>query len=293
MVDVILAIGSIEQQALALRQALCHPNIRVVAKAAGFHDNVAAHFQNEQAKKMIRCALKTNSTKGHCNDDKAAFVDLVIMSMTESPDNGGVEEKKRVSQAQMAKSLGLNPSRAKRLFTNAKKKRKALIGNPGQGSWSEKPKRQGHSAMSRDVKFKLRNWIVNHPHMIMSPIVNDALLVRNPITKVKERAGKLLLEIPVCELHKDLIEPPEKGGLAEAWKDGEVIISDASLRRLLPKELRPAAERHKQMCCCETCVSPRMLQSSLNAFRPRWSTKLTAEAEITGALEDLVLARDC
>jgi hypothetical protein len=47
---------SIEQQALTLHLALCHPNVSVVAKAAGFLDNVAAHFQNEQAKKMIGCA---------------------------------------------------------------------------------------------------------------------------------------------------------------------------------------------------------------------------------------------
>jgi hypothetical protein len=69
IVKAVLLIDTIEQQALALHQALCHPDIRVVAKAAGFHDNVAAHFQNEQAKKMIVCALETNSPKGHCNND--------------------------------------------------------------------------------------------------------------------------------------------------------------------------------------------------------------------------------
>ena len=291
IVKAILAVGNIEKQALALRQALCHPQIRVVAKAAGFHDNMAAHYQNEQAKKMIQRALETSSTKGHCNNDKASFIDSVIMSISESPDNR-VEKKKRISQAQMAKSLGLNASRAKRLFLTGKKKRKALTENPGRGSWSQKPKRKGYCKISRDVKFKLRNWIVNHPHIVASPIVNDTLIVRNPITNIKERVGKLLLEIPVRELHNDLIEPIERGGLAEAWKDGKVIISDISLRRLLPKELRPATERHKQMCCCETCISPLMLQSSLNAFRPRWSKRLTAEAERTGAQDELALAKD-
>jgi hypothetical protein len=100
------------------------------------------------------------------------------------------------------------------------------------------------------------------------------------------------LEIPVRELHNDLIELPQKRGLAEAWKDGIVIIGDSSLRYLLPKELRPATERHKQMCCCETCISPRMLQSSLNAFRQRWSNRLTAEAERTRAPDELALAKD-
>ena len=35
-----------------------------------------------------------------------------------------------------------------------------------------------------------------------------------------------------------------------------------------------------------------MLQSSLNAFRPRWSKRLTAEAERTGAPDELALAQD-
>jgi hypothetical protein len=112
IVKAILLIGNIEQQALALRQALCHPDIRVVAKAAGFHDNVAAHFQNEQAQKMIARALETHSIKGHCNNHKASFIDSVLMSMTESPKNA-VKTKKIISQTQMSKSLGLTPSRGK------------------------------------------------------------------------------------------------------------------------------------------------------------------------------------
>jgi hypothetical protein len=213
------------------------------------------------------------------------------MSITESPDNG-IKKKNRISQTQMSKSLGLNPSQGKRLFSRSRKRRQSLIENPGHGTWSQKTKRKGHSKITGSVKIKLRNWIVNHPHVIASPIVNDTLFVQNPITKVKERVGKLLLEVPVRELHNDLIEPPERGGFVEAWQDGKVIISDTSLRRLLPKELRPATERHKQMCCCETCMSPRMLQSSLNAFRPRWSKRLTAEAEVTGELGDKSLAKD-
>jgi hypothetical protein len=129
--------------------------------------------------------------------------------------------------------------------------------------------------------------------MIASPIANDTLLVRNPITKIKERVGKLLLEIPVRELRNDLIEPIERGGLAEAWKDGRVMISDSSLRQLLPMEPRPATERHMQMRCCETRSSPCTLQSSLSALRPRWAKRLTAEAEKIGAPRDVALAKDC
>jgi hypothetical protein len=192
------------------------------------------------------------------------------MSMAELPDNG-VTKKKQINQTQMAKSLGLNPSRAKRLFALGKKKRKALIDNPGQGSWSQKPKRKGFSTVTPDVKLELCSWIGNHPHVLRLPIVNDMLLVQNPIVRLKEQVGKLLLVIPVWESHNDLIKTPKKGGLAEAWKDGKVIITDSDLRSLMPpKEPScPATKQHKQMCCCRTCMSPCMLQSSLNLFRPQ------------------------
>ncbi len=56
----------------------------------------------------------------------------------------------------------------------------------------------------------------------------DALLVLNSETREKERVGKLLLEISVCELHNSLIGKEEDGGLACTKNaNGNVVISDA------------------------------------------------------------------
>jgi hypothetical protein len=60
-------------------------------------------------------------------------------------------------------------------------------------------------------------------------------------------------------------------GLAEAnyYAAGSCIISDTMLRSLLPPELKPATNRHKQMCGCGNCLTFRSVHGSLNAFRDR------------------------
>ena len=103
-----------------------------------------------------------------------------------------------------------------------------------------------------------------------SPITRDTLLVENPLTGLKERRGKLLLEIPVRELHNDMLLPINEGGFAGIREaNGQIIISDTTLRRLLPAELRPATETPKQLYGCELCNTARSLHKKLNAFRAR------------------------
>jgi hypothetical protein len=87
---------------------------------------------------------------------------------------------------------------------------------------------------------------------------------------LKERRGKLLFEIPVRELHNDMLMPINKGGFAGVRnEDGKIIILDTTLRKLSPIELRPATETHKQLCGCKLCNTATSLQKTLNAFRSR------------------------
>jgi hypothetical protein len=63
--------------------------------------------------------------------------------------------------------------------------------------------------------------------------VNDTLLVKDPITGVKRRVRKLLLYIPIHELHNNLIKLASEGigGLPEARDNfNNVLISDTRLR---------------------------------------------------------------
>jgi hypothetical protein len=67
-----------------------------------------------------------------------------------------------------------------------------------------------------EIREKLNEWILAHPHVIPSPITNDTLLIGDRNTGVTTRVPKLLIEISIRELHNDLLESPESGGLAEA-----------------------------------------------------------------------------
>ena len=50
---------------------------------------------------------------------------------------------------------------------------------------------------------------------------------------------KLLLQVSVRELHNSLVSDPNDGGLKDTWdEDGKIIISDSTLRSLLPPQLK-------------------------------------------------------
>ena len=67
---------------------------------------------------------------------------------------------------------------------------------------------------------------------------------------------KLLLQVSVRELHNRLVSEPNDGGLKDARdEDGKIIISDSTLRLLLPPQFKKMSARCKIMCGCECCIS--------------------------------------
>jgi hypothetical protein len=68
--------------------------------------------------------------------------------------------------------------------------------------------------------------------VIDSLIANDCLWIKDAEAPGgRKRVGKLLLEISVRELHNDLVDTPESGGLAEARDEsGKILIGDTALR---------------------------------------------------------------
>ena len=50
---------------------------------------------------------------------------------------------------------------------------------------------------------------------------------------------KLLLQVSIRELHNSLVSDPNDGGLKDARDEyGKIIISDSTLRSLLPQQLK-------------------------------------------------------
>ena len=68
-----------------------------------------------------------------------------------------------------------------------------------------------------------------------SPITCDTLLITDADTKVKRRVPNILLECSMRQLHNELIDSPDDGGLVGARHatTNDVIISDTMLRSFI------------------------------------------------------------
>ena len=100
-------------------------------------------------------------------------------------------------------------------------------------------KRKGHSKINEQIKRNLYTWITRYPQVVQSPIYNDFIKVMLDDQTEPQLVPKLLLQVSVRELHNSLVSDPNDGGLKDARdEDGKIIISDSTLRSLLPPKLK-------------------------------------------------------
>ena len=117
---------------------------------------------------------------------------------------------------------------------------KAAKSTSRNAKWVSLLKRQwkGHRKVTTEIRIKVVDWITSHEHVVNSPIYNETLLIKDPVTSEKRRVAKLLLEIPVWELHNNLVAPVQEGGLAESQDStGSIIISDMNLQIIIKESL--------------------------------------------------------
>jgi hypothetical protein len=194
IVDDVKNCGNIHHQAVALQGALVHPELQQIGKSIGYSGEAAqqvkvALFHQEQQKKMIALARKTEKKNARTNDDKRSFSQSVFVSpIADSPTSNKFALRAR------AKMLGLPQTTARRMFTTAKTD--ACVSRESRRIYLVK-KKKGQSKVTEPMRRALHTWVINHPNVIDSPIARDTLLIKDPETGQKKRTGKLLLEISV------------------------------------------------------------------------------------------------
>ena len=257
IVDAIEKAGSEGLQILALHKAVAHPRIRLVSRAAGINlDAPLLQFQRQNAITIIEQA---RVKQGRGNNERIQFLDSLLVAFSANPD-----EIHDYSLSKQAKLLGLKKTAGIRLLQKASKKRKQLVDTGKYEVMKTKSKRQ--SRYSDAFLKSLTEWVTNHPFVRVSPITNDTLLLNGT------RYPKLLREVPIRELHNDMIKDTNSGGLHGAVVDGKAIMSDTELRRQLKRllpELRKATLRHKKMCGCENCIGISYVHDALNQYQLR------------------------
>ena len=145
--------------------------------------------------------------------------------------------------------LDVNPKTAKRRFVAAKSKRKSM--KVCNSLWTKKQKEKGIQKSLSRSNVNLYTWITRHPQVVQSPISNDCLKVVLYDQTEPTLVPKLLLQVSVIELHNSLVSDPNDGGLKDARdEDDKIIISNSTLRSLLPPQLKQMSARYKIMCGC-------------------------------------------
>ena len=150
--------------------------------------------------------------------------------------------------------------KAKRRVGAAKSKRRAV--KVGNSQCTNFLKRKGHSKINEQIKCNMYAWIKRHPQVVQSPISNDCLKVMFDDQTEPQLVPKLLLQVSVRELHNSLVSDPNDGGTKyDRDKGNNIIISDSTLRSMLPHQLKKMSVRYKVMCSCE-CILLEEMQHS-------------------------------
>ena len=142
-----------------------------------------------------------------------------------------------------------------------------LLKNPDVKPWKwiiafEKKKRNGHSKINEQIKSNLYAWITRHPQVVQSPISNDCLKVMLDDQTEPQLVPKLLLQVSIRELHNSLVSDTNYGCLKDARnEDGKIVISDSTLRSLLPPQLKQMSPCYNIMCGSECCISAKSIHS--------------------------------
>ena len=102
--------------------------------------------------------------------------------------------------------------------------------------------------------------------------------------KEPQLVPKLLLLMSVIELHTSLARGLNDGGLKYArYEDDNIIISDSTLRSLLPPQLKKISACYKVMCGCECCIYDQSIHSSLLSWSDRYLKNSKIKSKIIKA----------
>ena len=77
-------------------------------------------------------------------------------------------------------------------------------------------KEKGNSKINDQIKKYLYYWIMHHPQVVKSPIVNDFMTLKIDGHNEPQLVPKLLLQVSVRKLHNNLVRDTDDGGLKES-----------------------------------------------------------------------------
>ena len=222
---------TLEQQVYDLPAAIKHHVMKVRSASAGILLSSTNKSIDEQivtnVHDTIQLARTTDSSMyGRTCDDKRSLVHSILCSCLPSP-----RATKGMSLRKLSRRLGIPWVSFYNAVKQLKTKKAALAGihSPNDSVvFSCVVKRKGWAKRDEFLKKIVVQYIINHPNVIQSPIMNGTILVKDPTDSSKKiKKNKLLLQTSVRKLHSDslIADVPECTS-----SDGKVIVSDTKLR---------------------------------------------------------------
>ena len=86
-------------------------------------------------------------------------------------------------------------------------RRNEISSNISPKAWCQIPVKKTYSKITPYLKNALKDWIFNHYNVKQSAFARDTMKVLIDDINEKVVVPKYFLQIPICELHSDLMQP--------------------------------------------------------------------------------------
>ena len=303
IVKSVASAGNEDQQRLALREALGHPDIQDLASSIGINleEVKVALFMVRNLKNLVtsiydKCKINNN----RMSLDAQAFLRGLAMGVLPTPPptppsapteldetatrKNGVKQNE-ISDSKIACALGWSSTGAmSRSFGTARSYRKQFK----KGNLSAlkiRPKYKRRSKFKRDYIGDLRLWMCSSLYSRDSPIMGDTVIQKDmdgkqviePTTMKPKRIPKKLICTGPRQLHTLMKQPISEGGFSSE-KYGRLFVSLPTMRKYWPNWLVPMSTRYKALCGCECCTLSQDMMDDVVSFRRRFLRELKHEA---------------
>ena len=268
-------LGNADQGGIILEETLNDPEFENLKKKARLISFDEHNFYTKVTNNLFKCVKQVSektSTRGRLTDTERIARDLLVTGVVPSPSNTPTQASQTLldTKKYLVQHSKVPESTARRILQVGSARKATLAETDVDNkTWFALFRNRSHyKTMQRSLRDKLVQWILSHEDVVQSSLGSDTIHVFNPITNQREPVTKLLLQCSVRELHDDLIGPPPKGlPCVYDSKTKKLLVSESTLRAMLPPQLRRMSVSQKEICGCECCISTKLLHQALLHFR--------------------------
>ena len=142
----------------------------------------------------------------------ASIVNTVSPEVVDNSHSPGVTplstSKRSVPTKLLSKCFDMSQRTIQRKVGRGIKKRHHIITNNISKDMCKIPKRKGYSKITSSIKHNLKKWMYAHQNMRKSSHAKETIKMMIPGSDTKQIVPKYYLQVPIRELHADLIKPP-------------------------------------------------------------------------------------